>query len=145
MTQRTTARLGLRALPVLVLGLLAMPALGADANFQALCTYEDPDSFLCEFDADRAPAGQATTSCAPSQVSSYQWRFGDGMTDVTAIPETQHLYVQSVGVPSLFPFLEACLSVRCEDGSSAFTCHCVDLFGRVSAGGCVEPDVWSPL
>lgn len=123
---------------------VALPGFAADANFQANCTYVDPDSFYCEFDAERTPMGQAATSCAPAVPTRYIWRFGDGGSDATTTPETDHVYTLGVGVPTFFSYYEACVSVGCSDGSTAFRCHCVDFFGQ-GLPGCVEPGGWTPF
>ena len=123
---------------------LASPGFAADANFQANCTYVDPDSFYCEFDAERTPTGQAPTSCAPATEERYIWRFGDGNSAVTTNPEVDHVYIFGSGAPTFFSFYEACVSVECSDGTSAYRCHCVDLTGQGNLPDCVEPGDWTP-
>ncbi|MEM8994755.1 MAG: hypothetical protein AAGF23_08175 [Acidobacteriota bacterium] len=132
------------ALLTLSVSLFASPAFAADANFQVLCNYVDPDSFVCQFDALSTPSGQTPTSCGLQPVERYIWRFGDGASAVTTTPETQHVYLFGTGTPSFFSYYEACLSIECADGSTAFKCHCVNLYGS-SIAGCAEPGAWSPI
>ncbi len=128
---------------ILILATFAGPAFAADANFQGNCTYVDPDSFACEFDAMRTPGGQAPTTCNLAVPVRYSWRFGDGATAVTTTPETDHLYVATpLWTP---PFIyDVCVSVECSDGSSAYKCHCADLTGQNNIGDCIQAGGWTP-
>ena len=124
----------------------AMTGFAADANFQANCSYIDPDSFVCEFDAQRTPMGQAATSCDPATPERYFWRFGDGSSAVTTTPETDHLYDLANGGPSFFPpgVYEVCLSVGCSDDTTAYRCHCADFFNQTNLPDCIQAGGWSP-
>lgn len=117
----------------------AWPALAATANFQGNCTNSVQGGQLrtdCTFNATKAPAGQSTTSCAPSTIYQYFWDYGDGASEYTTSSLRSHTY-----------FGASCwdidLAVFCTNGSSATASHC--LCNNIGFGGCIIPGAgWTP-
>jgi len=108
------ALLCLLGLSVLV---LAAPASAATANFQGFC---DGYPLDCVFDPQRTPSGQTGTACPGSSVKRYFWDFGDGSSTFKTPPphQTGHTY-------SGVSIWDVCLTVFCNDNTSATKCHCV--------------------
>lgn len=122
---------------LVLLAALAAPAMAATANFQGNC---DASQFPhdCVFDPQRAPAGQSGTSCPGSSIKRYFWDFGDGTSTFKTPPPHQvgHTY-------SSFLTTQVCLTVFCNDNTSATTCHCFS--NVVGLGNCILPGLgWSP-
>jgi hypothetical protein len=123
----------------LLAAVAAQPAAAtATANFQANCDSGIPTD--CIFDPSRTPSGQTATSCPGSSIKKYFWDFGDGTNSgfITPPPtQTSHTYSTS------YADIDICLTVFCNDNTSATTCHCFsNTFG---IGGCIRPGAsWTP-
>jgi hypothetical protein len=115
----------------------ALPAAAASANFQANCDSGIPTD--CAFDPTRTPSGQTGTACPGSSVKKYFWDFGDGNSTFATPPPDQigHTYTTS------YSFINVCLTVYCNDNTTATTCHCFS--NTVGIGGCIRPGAgWTP-
>lgn len=114
---------------------VAAPAVAATANFQANCDGFPTD---CVFDPQRTPFGQSGTACPGSSVKKYFWDFGDGTSTFKTPPphQTGHTYTS-------FLTTDVCLTVFCNNNTSATTCHCFS--NVVGLGGCIIPGAgWTP-
>jgi len=121
-----------------LLGLAAVagPALAATANFQVNCDAGIPTD--CVLDPTRTPAGQTGTACPNSTVKKYFVDWGDGTSYfyTPPPPQTSHTYGGAIQT-------NICLTVFCNDGTSATTCHCIA--NNIGVGGCVRPGAgWTP-
>lgn len=123
-----------------LLGLVAIagPAMAATADFQANCASGIPTS--CSFDASRTPSGGTATACPGSSIKKYFWDFGDGaFAWVTGTPPsstTSHTYSGAIQT-------NVCLTVFCNNNTSATTCHC--FANNIGVGGCIRPGAgWTP-
>lgn len=123
-----------------ILGLVAMAgsASAATANFQANCASGIPT--VCTFDASRTPTGQTATSCPGSSVKKYFWDFGDSAFAWVAgtPPSTTANHTYSGAIQT-----DVCLTVFCNNNTSATTCHC--FANNIGVNGCIRPGAgWTP-
>jgi hypothetical protein len=123
-----------------ILGLVAMAgsASAATANFQANCASGIPTA--CTFDASRTPTGQTATSCPGSSVWKYFWDFGYNATSFAWVTPPPH--TTSYTYPGASQ-ADVCLTVFCNDGTSATKCHC--FANNIGINGCIRPGAgWTP-
>lgn len=113
------------------------PAMAATANFQANCAQGIPTD--CIFDPNRVPSfGGTATSCPGSSVRRYFWDFGDGGSTFATPPPHTIAYTYTTGVQT-----EVCLTVFCNDNTSATTCHCMS--NQIGFNGCIRNiGTWTP-
>ncbi|HEV7786523.1 MAG TPA: PKD domain-containing protein, partial [Thermoanaerobaculia bacterium] len=106
------------------------------ANFQGFCDPGIPTD--CVFDPTRTPSGQTATACPGSSVKKYFWDFGDGNSTFVTPPPSQigHTYPSATNT-------DVCLTVFCNNNSSATTCHC--FVNNIGINGCILPTgSWTP-
>jgi hypothetical protein len=115
----------------------ALPALAAaSANFQANCDSGIPTD--CVVDPSRTPSGQTATACPGSSIKKYFFDFGDGTSFFQTPPPTQASHTYSSGIST-----DICVTVFCNNNTSATTCHCFS--NVVGVGGCIIPGAgWTP-
>jgi len=121
-----------------LLGLVAVagPALAASANFQVNCDSGIPTD--CVLDPTRTPSGQTGTSCGTSTVKKYFVDWGDGTSYFYTPPPSQTSHTFSGSSQN-----DICITVFCNDGTSATKCHCFS--NTIGVGGCVRPGAgWTP-
>jgi PKD domain len=120
----------------------AEAALAATANFQGNCTNSTTGGGVlwttCDFNPNRAPAGEPYTGCNGADVSSYGWAFGDG-TSGTSSPSNgviTHAYSGPVAVTIT-------LTVTCNNGATPSASHAMSNY--VGCSGCIAPGGgWMP-
>jgi PKD repeat protein len=116
---------------------MASPAAAATANFQANCDSGIPTD--CVFDPTRTPSGQTGTSCPGSTVKKYFWDFGDGNSEFVTPPPTQASHTYTAAEADI----DVCLTVFCNNNTSATTCHCFS--NQFGVNGCIRPGAgWTP-
>jgi hypothetical protein len=115
----------------------AGPALAASANFQANCDAGIPTD--CVFDPQRTPSGQTATACPGSSVKKYFWDFADGSSTFVTPPPHQTSHTYTSGITTT----DVCLTVFCNNNTSATMCHCFS--NQFGIGGCIRPGAgWTP-
>ncbi|HEV7786522.1 MAG TPA: hypothetical protein VGQ28_14340 [Thermoanaerobaculia bacterium] len=117
----------------------AMPAgAAASANFQANCDSGIPTD--CIFDINRTPSGQTGTACPGSSIKKFFIDYADGTNSGFIVPpptQTSHTYTSGLTTT------DVCLTVFCNDNTSATTCHCFS--NQVGFNGCIRPGAgWTP-
>jgi len=132
---------------IVVCGLLAAlaatfaaPAQAATANFQGYCenSFNGVLTTDCVFDPTRTPPGQTGTACPNSSIKKYFIDFGDGTSTFYTPPPHQigHTYSGAM-------IVDICLTVFCNNNTSATTCHCMS--NNIGFGGCILPGGgWMP-